>query len=206
MQHLTADEINALLDNPLAAPFWVYSAEKAIAKTDELFGTTADGSKANSFQHAYWNVLMMKYIGSVYAEIFATGHENYDGNPWIHKSMDLYNNEQGRFFASGISGLFWKSDNTLVTMTKDLVTNGELRYILFNYEYIHTFIYYDGSVIEPVYARGDFHAYTDGTTPIYLPEIQIDDRRSKPGPIIMPMSVISIEEEDSLNVEEGTLE
>lgn len=140
------------------------------------------------------------------AEDFATAHENYEGNEWIHKSMDLFNNQQGRDFADGISGLFWKSDGTLATMTQDLVSNGDLKYIMFDYEYVHTYIYYDGGIIVPVYAEGDFHAYTDGSTPIYLPEIQIDDRRSIPGPIIMPMLIFVFEEEEVLNVEEGALE
>lgn len=66
---------------------------------------------------------------------------------------------------------------------------------------IFTHIYYDNNVIVPVYELGDFHSYTDGATPIYLPEIQIDDRRSEPGPIIMPMSLLPEDEEVLINVE-----
>lgn len=204
---LTSDEIALLLLYPTAAPFWVATSIKALSTTPTLYpGESGDGHLGNSFQHAYWNVLMVKYIGANLAEAFATAHEERPNNLWIHKHMDLHNNEKGREFAQTISWIAFKSDDTLATMTQGLVENGDLKYILFDYEYIHTFIYYDGGVIVPVYAEGDFHAYTDGATPIYLPEIQIDDRRSKPGPIIMPMSIQPNDEEVTINVEEGKLE
>jgi hypothetical protein len=149
---------------------------------------------------------MVKYIGVDLAEAFATAHEERPDNPWIHKHMDLHNNEKDRELAQTISWIVTKSDSTLATMTQELVENGDLKYILLEYEYIHTYIYYDNGVIVPVYAYGDFHSYTDGATPIYLPEIQIDDRRSKPGPIIMPMSLLPGNEEVMTNVEERTSE
>ncbi len=204
-KNLTVDEINLLIANPLVALDWVYCGLTAETKTASLYTNANDGTIANSFQHAYWNVLMVKHLGYELAEDFATAHENYEGNPWIHKSMDLYNNEQGRDYADTISWLWLKSANRLATMTQDLVTDGNLRYILWNYQYISAYIYYDGGVIEPVYDNGDFHSYTDGATPIYLPEIEIIDRRSKPGPIIMPMSIVP-DEEEIIYVEEGTLE
>lgn len=144
---------------------------------------------------------MVKCIGADLAEAFATAHEERPNNPWIHKHMDLHNNQKGRELALTISWIAFKSDSTLATMTQELVENGDLKYILFDYEYIHTYIYYDNGVIIPVYGLGDFHSYTDGATPIYLPEIQIDDRRSKPGPIIMPMSLLPVNAEVLINVE-----
>ena len=205
---LTSDEVALLLFNPGAAPFWLYTAQTALSTTPTFYpgDDSKDGHIGNSFQHAYWNVLMVKYIGISLAEAFATAHEERPNNPWIHKSMDLYNNEKGRDFADNISWIIFKSDATLATMTQDLVDNGELKYILFDYEYISAYIYYDGGIIEPVYDTGNFHAYSDGTIPIYLPEIEIIDRRTKPGPIIMPLSILPIEEEGILDVEEGTTE
>ena len=200
--NLTSDEVALLLTNPLAAPFWVSTAQKALSTTPNLYPNEAnDGQLGNSFQHAYWNVLMVKYIGVELVEAFATAHEERPNNPWIHKHMDLHNNEKGRELAITISWIAFKSDSTLATMTQELVENGDLKYILFEYEYIHTYIYYDNNVIDPVYELGDFHSYTDGATPIYLPEIQIDDRRSEPGPIIMPMSLLPEDEEVLINVE-----
>lgn len=199
---LTSDEVELLLLNPLVAPFWVEASQKALSTTPTLYpGESGDGNLGSSFQHAYWNVLMVKCIGADLAEAFATAHEERPNNPWIHKHMDLHNNQKGRELALTISWIAFKSDSTLATMTQELVENGDLKYILFDYEYIHTYIYYDNGVIVPVYGLGDFHSYTDGATPIYLPEIQIDDRRSKPGPIIMPMSLLPVNAEVLINVE-----
>lgn len=203
---LTADEINLLINNPWVVFDWMYCGLTAQTKTASLYTDSSDGTIANSFQHSYWNVLMVKHLGYNLAEDFATAHENFDGNPWIHKSMDLYNNEKGRDFADDISWIILKTANTLADMTQDLVEDGELRYILWNHQYISAYIYYDGGIIEAVYDYGDFHSYTDKSAPIYLPVIEIIDRRSKPGPIIMPMALIPDEEEVTINVKEGITE
>lgn len=204
--NLTNDEVELLIDYPHLAPLWFLASQIALSKTAELYENQTDGTIANSFQHSYWNVLMVKYIGYNRAQDFATAHEAFDGNPWIHKSMDLFNNESGRNFANGISGLFWKSDNTLATMTNTLVTDGLLKYILFDYEYISAYVYYDNFVIEVEYSNMDLHAYTDNSYPIHMPEFEIIDNRTNPGPIIRPMDLMFIAEEVIIYVEEGEIE
>lgn len=47
---------------------------------------------------------------------------------------------KARELAITISWIAFKSDSTLATMTQELVENGDLKYILFEYEYIHTYI------------------------------------------------------------------
>jgi len=186
---LTADEVNLMLDYPYAVPGWLIASKTAVSKTQTLYSDASDGSIANSFQHAYWNVLMVKLIGYGLAEAYANAHENYEGNPLIHKTMDLYNNQKGRDFADNISGIFWKSNDTLATMTQTLVTDGELKYILFDYEYVSAYIYFNKQ-IDTVYSTADLLAYTDSIYPIYTPDYEIIDMRTNPGPIIVPMIYI----------------
>lgn len=187
-QRITYTETMLLLDNPQLVPFWTYCALKAMDKTDELYPAAEDGSKGNSFQHAYWNVLMAKYMTSIFAAAFANAHEDYSPNYYMHKNMDLYNNSQGRILANSISLILLLDDDLLAEITQSLVSEGNLKYILWNHSYVHTRIYYDNNIIVDVYEDGNFYAYTNKNVPIHLPDPIIDDRRTDPGPIIMGMT------------------
>jgi hypothetical protein len=186
---LTSSEISLLFNYPFHILSWINSANIAISKTNELYDTTADGSIANAFQHAYWNVLMVKAMGATIAEEFATAHEAYEGNPIIHKTMDLFNNQVGRNFASYIDDLSNKSDSWLADQTKaSLIDIGETMYILFDYEYLR-YIYLFDDRTEYVHGIGDFLAWTIKTFPISVPNYEVIDRRSNPGPIPLPFSI-----------------
>ena len=62
-----------------------------------------------------------------------------------------------------------------------------LLFILFDFEYVSAYTYYDDRIVES-YSTGDFIAYTDSDLPIYTPDYEIIDLRTKPGPIIVPNS------------------
>ena len=92
-------------------PFEARSAQKssniALRKTAQLFSNSSDGTRANAFQHAYWNALMTYQIGAAKAKLFATAHESYTEAELnavgiggisirILTEMDLHNNDVGR--------------------------------------------------------------------------------------------------------------
>lgn len=184
-RNLTLDEILILITNPQHIFDFIDSVDIAMSKTNQIYGSSGDGSIGNSFLHAYWNDIMVKKVGLTLAEAFATAHENYVGNPQIHKYIDLDNNEKGRQIASQITNLSSRSNDYLANVVVDAVNNGHLRYILFNYKYVHTIVYYDTHT-DVIYDCGDFYAYTNKVTPANLPKPIIIDYRTNPGPIFEP--------------------
>ena len=180
---LTGSEISLMIQYPFYVPSWIKASNTALSKTNELYSKTSDGSIANAFLHAYWNVLMVKKMNVSLAKKFATAHEDYNNNPTIHKDMDLFNNNVGRDFAEGISNLSSKSDSWLAQEVKSkLIEKGITKYILFNYSYLHYIIYFD-YYTDFIYHNHDFYAYTNRTTPISVPDYEIIDLRGKIGPV-----------------------
>ena len=89
---LTEDEIFLLISHPTYAQNAYDCTQEAITKTRELYPDECqDGARENAFQHAYWVILMYYDTSPSFAIEFAVAHENYDGNPELHKTMDLYN-------------------------------------------------------------------------------------------------------------------
>jgi hypothetical protein len=83
-------------------------ATEALASTIAQFpANQSDGTKANAFQHAYWNALLVCQIGAARTAQFATAHEDYPDH-YLNATneygftnramgeMDLYNNAVGR--------------------------------------------------------------------------------------------------------------
>ncbi len=160
--------------------FWFakkgYQASKdAISKTAELFGYTTDDSKANAFQHAYWVALMYFRTSPYYAIEEAKAHEEYDSNEEMSKHMDLYNDNRGY---EACESYEHKSDEELADYIYSLVTDGKLKYIIRNYQYVKEKIYYITSGrTDYIYASGDFFCFTNSDTPYGVPAAK--ERKSK---------------------------
>ena len=60
---------------PFEANKFQKCANKALAKTQEWFRDSFDGTWANSFQHAYWNALMGFRMNRNKASQFANANE-----------------------------------------------------------------------------------------------------------------------------------
>ncbi|MFJ6415783.1 DUF6973 domain-containing protein [Paeniglutamicibacter sp. NPDC091659] len=56
---------------------------------------TLHNGKGDAFRHCYWNARMTKSMGSNYAGIIATNHEDVNKGPAKERSMDLKNNATG---------------------------------------------------------------------------------------------------------------
>ena len=63
-------------------------------------GRPNDGTLANAWQHAYCNCLVTARCGVEAAQGLWDAHEEYEGNPCTHATMDLHNNEIGRQVAT----------------------------------------------------------------------------------------------------------
>ena len=96
---LNESEKKLVKQNPIAAMNVQSYADMAIAKTNALFGNNADGTRANAFQHMYWNALMGNYLGDEKALEFSTAHESehqkLTGMVKQFSDMDMMNNYIG---------------------------------------------------------------------------------------------------------------
>lgn len=86
------------------AIFSVYAKQKAEQTAIQLFpcdgnlSTPYLNTKADAFRHAYWNILLSKYVSEEFAEAFTTAHESNSEHP-DQTAMDLHNNKIGRAIA-----------------------------------------------------------------------------------------------------------
>ena len=107
---------------------YLFNAQKALWKTDELFINSNYNGKGDAFRHAYFNALNTILLGSSLAESLSTAHEDkpplYQYN-YKENQMDLFNNEIGRARSN------WLSDgySSLVESIIDAIETGELRYL-----------------------------------------------------------------------------
>lgn len=146
-------------------------ANDAKEKTQKLYGYTTDETKANSFQHAYWVMLMYFHTSPQFTKDEAYAHEEYDGNDAMSKYMDLYNDDRAYEKASTIT---YTNDDNLASYAKELVDSGKLIYIIRNYSYIKEKIYYTSTgKIETKYTTGDFYCYTNTNIPYGVPEPKV---------------------------------
>jgi RHS repeat-associated core domain len=82
-----------------------------------LLPTNMDGTLANAFKHAYWNLQMALRTNTQIAYDYATAHEadtqRLGDTPYLyntekmHSDMDLYYNELGRQLAKNYTGKLW---------------------------------------------------------------------------------------------------
>ena len=172
---LTEDELELLILNPEAVIPANQCRILAISTTNENYPNEhQDGQRGNAFQHAYWVILMYYNISPTFAIDFAVAHENYDSNPELHKTMDLYNDFVAYNFCvnSNITAGNYTTEN-LISFAQQLVTNGSLEYIILNYRYLHSIVTYrDTMRTVENYAIGDFYAYTNSNTPYNVPAPQ----------------------------------
>lgn len=92
--------------HPVQGAYALSAAKTAITRTDQIYGTQADGTEGNAFKHAYWSALMTNDIGEDAAKMFADAHEvmpaskhtdvRYEYTEAQHTEMDLFFNELGR--------------------------------------------------------------------------------------------------------------
>ena len=107
---------------------YLFNAQKASWKADELFINSIYNGKGDAFRHAYFNALNTILLGSSLAESLSTAHEDkpplYQYN-YKENQMDLFNNEIGRARSN------WLSDgySSLVESIIDAIETGELRYL-----------------------------------------------------------------------------
>lgn len=92
---LTIAERELLEEDPFGALIVYGASEWSKAKTRDYYEKdNRDDDNSNAFKHAYWNALMVRWLGMERAEAFATAHEY--GQNGLSSHMDLLNNEKGR--------------------------------------------------------------------------------------------------------------
>lgn len=110
-----------------------------------------------------------------YAIEEAKAHEAYDSNEEMSKQMDLYNDDRGY---EACESYEYKTDEELADYIYSLVTDGKLKYIIRNYQYVKEKIYYITSGrTDYIYATGDFFCLTNSDTPYGVPAAK--ERKSK---------------------------
>ena len=110
---------------------YLFNAQKATWKSEELFPGSLYNGKGDAFRHAYFNGLNSILLGTSLAESLATAHEDKPAPPgytnyFKEVQMDLFNNQVGRdrhnwFFGGGYSSL---TESIL-----DALNSGLLRYL-----------------------------------------------------------------------------
>ncbi|MFA5965968.1 MAG: hypothetical protein WC804_18275 [Sphingomonas sp.] len=78
---------------------------------------------SDAFRHAYWNALMARAFGPVFAQSYGTAHEGGPNTPHVSEAMDLYNNEVGRKIAEDHPDA---SDQQLAILVRDALRRGKL--------------------------------------------------------------------------------
>lgn len=109
---------------------YLFNAQKAIWKAEELFPNSLYNGKGDAFRHAYFNGLNAILLGNTLAESLATAHEDRTApvgysNYYKEKQMDLFNNQIGRDRKN------WLFDgySSLTKSILDALKTGKLRYL-----------------------------------------------------------------------------
>jgi hypothetical protein len=107
---------------------YLFNAQKALWKADELFISSIYNGKGDAFRHAYFNALNTILLGSSLAESLSTAHEDkppfYQYN-YKENQMDLFNNEIGRARSNWLSDGYSSQVESII----DAIETGELRYL-----------------------------------------------------------------------------
>lgn len=94
---LTQAEINLTKLSPSDAVKVLKSKERAEYWTKVWYQyASGHNDNADAFRHAIWNTFMVQKIGIREAKKWADAHEDFKGNPYLEKKMDLHNNQLGR--------------------------------------------------------------------------------------------------------------
>lgn len=163
---LTADEILYFGTHISEISAIAYYSEMAVSKTYQIYGTTADDSKANSFQHAYWVMLLYFDVSKECAKKEPYAHEQYKENDEMSKYMDLYNDNAAYDACSSVTDV---SDKLLAEQAKSLQENGKLIYIKRDYTYVSTKTIYSNGKVVLEYTTKDFYCYSNSNTPYGVP-------------------------------------
>ena len=192
---LTEAEIELIIIYPLFAPILYLNNKMAVAKTEELYNSEErkDGKIGNAFQHAYWVILMNYWCTPYIAISFAVAHEEYDGNPTIHKTMDLYNDYAAYDYCQTLGT--YVDMLTLDEYAQYLVTSGQLEYIIENYRYVYKITtYLDTGRTLIQYRNRDFYAKTNSIEPYGVPEPIIEEIPEDP-----MVQINGVEDGNSMN-------
>ena len=171
---LTLTEMSLVINNPQHATilYSVYiKTKEAVISYYPNDEDIDDGCIGNAFQHAYWTFLLCKYSTLSFALDFVLAHEMYDTNDSFHRNMDEFNDRAAHnYFYENYASMMSKSDNELASSAYRMVLRGELKYIIFDYEYIYASYYYEATGKTVNYTRiGNFYSYTDEPVPLDVP-------------------------------------
>lgn len=187
---LTEDELTLLIQHPIHAATAYNCSQTAVSTAASLYSDChSDGDLGNAFQHAYWVMLMYYNTSPTFAIDFAVAHENYDGNPTLHKTMDLHNNYAAYDYCVGLNNDDTNySDDVITDFALYLMETGVLEYIIFDYEYVYHSIYYMATGRTKEFTRtADLYAYTNSTIPYNIPPTTYEVIPVTPdGPILRP--------------------
>lgn len=130
---LTNDEKKFVIEHTDYAIAFLMEANEALDETKNRFSDTRDGTRANAFQHAYWNAMMAQgaqAAGHVeYAQQYANAHENYPHDayhPNPKRDMDLGNNSVGRQIAINNP---YATRQELANLVMQALNSGQLTYV-----------------------------------------------------------------------------
>ncbi|MFA6473754.1 MAG: hypothetical protein WCV85_02680 [Patescibacteria group bacterium] len=114
ISNLTSQEFWLLMANPWNANATNTARNLALSAAQNVWPGSQYQTKADAFRHAYWNILMSKYVSISWAQQVATAHESESPNT-VDKAMDLDNNAVGRRLYSQYS---WYSESDFVYMLR----------------------------------------------------------------------------------------
>lgn len=131
---LTLTEKLLIAYDPVAALKTDAIKQTAFNWTSEKFGKNGLGDKSDGYRHAIWNALMTRDISGMWAELYATAHEDksqeelqqkdLDGYyKYQHKEMDLHNNQVGRDQVAWYEIWPFLSDDTIKSRISVKLTN-----------------------------------------------------------------------------------
>ncbi|MBL7715142.1 MAG: hypothetical protein JNL01_06705 [Bdellovibrionales bacterium] len=125
-----AEKILAVMD-PLVAYQVAKVAIQARDRAAQLYPHSIENGPGDAFRHAYWNALMKRRVGPLWAKAWADAHETAPAADTpikvMRRKMDLFNNEAGREVATLFS--YWIDDQELEDRVLKLLRDGDLRVV-----------------------------------------------------------------------------
>jgi hypothetical protein len=109
---LNSQEVWLLASNPLLISGTRQASERALQYA-RSYGDSSDGWRGNAYQHAIWNILIVKYTGHRFSSLtgakswakrFTDAHEygSPAPSPTLLRDMDIHNNAAGRTKVSSV--------------------------------------------------------------------------------------------------------
>ena len=119
--------------HPEAALLIGINSRIAVAETTTRYGLDNTNNVADAFRHAYWNALnasMPILIGLELAKEFADAHESginvNDPAQLLGRTMDFWNNEQGRIIGNAMIN---RGNQDIINSVLGAISNGLMRHI-----------------------------------------------------------------------------